>query len=210
MGKAIVITIKNVNVSYTQIIWGATFNIFTSGLSGQDFQTLCFVADKVCNWFVISHVFLPNVSTVVCYSNNVLLMWWSFQMCCVHGFFAENLSNSCNFSSTGTHHWVFFFWNVLPHVGASPFLVFLAMVNSTHLIALQLCQILEENMMMTWWEASDAPQGPCNALILLRSMNSESKWTFLEVQGRIPRQIKAVSEKRNIQEIVNDPQQPCT
>lgn len=67
MGKVIVITSKNVNVSY-KIIWGTTRNIFPSELSGQDFQTIRFVAAKDCNCFVISHMFscqmFPQLSAI--------------------------------------------------------------------------------------------------------------------------------------------------
>lgn len=67
MGKLIVFTSKNVNVSY-EIIWGTTCNVFPSELSGQDFQTIQFVAAKGCNCFVISHKFscqmFPQLSAI--------------------------------------------------------------------------------------------------------------------------------------------------
>jgi len=44
----------------------------------------------------------------------------------------------------------------------------------------QLCQILEENMMVILWDAPDTPSGPCNASVLLCSMDPESKQMFLE------------------------------
>lgn len=74
MGKVIVITRTNINVS-NEIIWGTTCNIFPSGHSGQDFQTL-HDSPSLQLLCYFPHTFLPNVSTVVCYSNSFLLEGW--------------------------------------------------------------------------------------------------------------------------------------
>lgn len=119
----------------------------------------------------------------------------------VHGLFSEILSNSCNFLSTGTHQRVFFFLDVLPHMGTSPLLTFLAMVNRTHLLAPVRASNCARSLKKIWWWFCGRPQilphGPAMHQSCSTAWTQSQNKCFWKVQGRTHGQIKAASEKKS-------------
>lgn len=187
MGTTIVITSKNVNVS-NEIIQGITHNIFPSGLSGQDFQTLCFIAAKGCNSFVISHMFscqmFPQLSAIQIMSYecgghfDCAREQAGFMGCLQRSWAIAVISPTLGHTKES-----------FPHTGTSPFLMFLAMVNRTHSLAPVRGSNCTRSLMKTWWWFCGRPQilprGPAMHQSCSVAQTQSLNKCFLKVQDRL-------------------------